>query len=172
MMTTAHVWTAVFIHVGVILAAVAYFVVGAAMLPALTQRGAARLAARPWRTILIGVAASVPFVVGSLVLMQLGGPTAGIGAIIGLTWILAGLIGGAAVARHVGQMGDDWRRVARGGTVLALTWVLPLIGWLFMLPLTLATGVGCLIVGMRRDPAAAPGALPPVATESCDALPS
>lgn len=160
MLTTAHVWTTVFIHLGVILAAVAYFVVGAAMLPNITQRGAVRLAQRPKATILLGAVISVPWVVVSIVLLQAGGAIASIGALLGLTWILLGLMGGAAVARHIGQAGDDWRRIARGGTLVALTWALPLIGWLFMLPLTLSTGVGCLVVGMRRSAPVPHHALP------------
>ncbi len=160
MLTTANVWVAVFVHVGVILAAMAYFSVGAAMLPNITQRGAQRLAARPVRTVLIGLALSVPWVVASIVLLQLGGPLASLGALIGLTWILLGLLGGAAVAQHVGQRGDGWQRVARGGGFIALTWVLPLIGWFFMLPLTLATGVACLVVGWRPGAPSVPSPEP------------
>jgi hypothetical protein len=149
MLTTANVWVAVFVHLGIILAAVSYFAVGAAMLPNITRRGAERLAERPVRTVLTGVAVSVPWVAASIVLLQLGGPLASLGALVGLTWILLGLLGGAAVAQHVGQRGEGWQRVARGGGLIALTWVLPLIGWFFMLPLTLATGIACLIVGWR-----------------------
>jgi len=164
MITTAHVWTTVFIHVGVILAVIAYFTVGAAMLPRMTERAAKRLAARPLRTTLLGVIVSLPWAIAAIALMQAGGPLGALGVVLGLSWVLLGLVGGAALARHIGQTGDDWRRVARGGTLIALTWVLPLIGWLFVMPLTLATGIGCLIAGLRRElvvtPPPAPVAVP------------
>jgi len=164
MLTTAHVWTAFLIHIGVILAAVAYFVVGSAVLPNVTERGARRLADRPTSTVLIGIALSVPWVAVSLVLLNIGnGPLASLGALIGLSWLLAALLGGASVARHVGQVGTGWGRVARGGTLVALTWVLPLVGWLIMLPLTLSTGVACLLLGMRRSRPAMQGEPVPTA---------
>jgi hypothetical protein len=38
---------------------------------------------------------------------------------------------------------QPWRRVLRGGAVLGLTFVLPLIGWFLVLPVSLLMGVGC-----------------------------
>ena len=43
----------------------------------------------------------------------------------------------------------------RGGLLLTLTWILPLVGWLIVLPLSLCTGVGCLILGLFPAPRAA-----------------
>jgi hypothetical protein len=66
-------------------------------------------------------------------------------------WILAGLVGGAGIAQHVGRGRDgtaEWLQTVRGGLFISLTWILPLVGWLGILPLTLATGVGCLVLGL------------------------
>lgn len=156
MLTSANVWATVFVHLGIIIASVAYFVVGAMLMPGATHRGCMRFAAKPKGTIAIGLAISVPLVVVSLILLQRGGALASLGAFIGLAWILAGLMGGAALARHVGQSGEDWRRVARGGTLIALTWVLPLIGWFVTLPLTISTGVACLLLSARTPRVAHP----------------
>jgi hypothetical protein len=122
-----------------------------------------RFARRPWLPTIIGVAISVPWVIASLVLLNL--PMGGAkfaGATIGLLWILLALIGGAAIAQHVGRSrssaGDSWVHAVRGGLLITLTWVLPLVGWLIVLPLTLATGIGCLLLGLlpMREVAALP----------------
>ncbi|MCI0631274.1 MAG: hypothetical protein L0Y44_11550 [Phycisphaerales bacterium] len=149
---TATVHTYLLIHLGVIAVVCAYYALSAAMAPHLTERARLRFAKRPWLPALIGIGVSLPWVVASLVLMSL--PMGGAkfaGATLGLLWILCGLIGGAAIAQHVGQgaaTSEAWVRSVRGGLFITLTWVLPLVGWLIMIPLTLASGIGCLIVGL------------------------
>jgi hypothetical protein len=44
---------------------------------------------------------------------------------------------------------QPWRRVLRGGGVLALLFAVPLLGWFAMLPLTLASGLGALFLPRR-----------------------
>lgn len=153
MITTAHVYTALFLHLGVILVVTAYYTVGAAMLPGLARSSAERIARQPLRTAMIGLAISVPWMVAAIALMAVGGPIGLIGVIMALTWVLVGLVGGAGIAEHVGRFGGDvtgWRCVARGGLFVALTWVLPLIGWFVVLPVTLAAGVGCVVLNRSR----------------------
>ena len=41
----------------------------------------------------------------------------------------------------------SWVQTFRGGLFISLTWVLPLVGWLVMLPLTMSAGIGCLVLG-------------------------
>lgn len=152
MTTSAVVSAFLFIHLGVILVVTAYYCLGAAIAPRLTERGRLRFARRPWLPMLVGCGVSVPWVIASLLLLN--APSAGLkfaGAAIGCLWILSGLLGGAAIAQHLGLPGDSteisWSTTARGGLFLSLTWILPLVGWLVMLPLSLAAGVGCLITG-------------------------
>ena len=42
----------------------------------------------------------------------------------------------------------SWVQTFRGGLFISLTWVLPLVGWLVMLPLTMSAGIGCLVLGI------------------------
>jgi hypothetical protein len=141
-----------FIHIGVILVVSAYYALSAAIAPGLTNRARVRFARSPWLPAVIGIGLSVPWVVVSLVLLQApSGPIKFAGAVIGSAWILCGLVGGAGIAQQVG-LGSaggqaSWVHSIRGGLFITLTWVLPFIGWLVMLPLTLATGIGCLILG-------------------------
>jgi hypothetical protein len=159
----ATVWTYLLIHVGVILVVTAYYSLGAALAPGLAERARDRFARRPWLPVLIGVGLSVPWVVISLVLLNLGAaPAKFAGALLGCMWILCGLLGGSGMALHVGRGdGAAWTSSVRGGVFITLTWVLPLVGWLGMLPLTLAAGTGCLVLGMlpsRPTPQPVPAA--------------
>ena len=153
MITTATVYTYLFIHLGVILVVTAYYALSASLAPQITDRARLRFARRPWLPTILGLVISVPWVIASLVLLNL--PFSGAkfaGATIGLAWILIALIGGAAIAQHVGRgsiaANDSWLHTVRGGLLITLTWVLPLVGWLIVLPLTMATGVGCLVLGL------------------------
>ena len=152
MTTSAAVYTFLFIHIGVILVVTAYFAVGAAVAPTLTSRARHRFAQRPWLPAVIGLVISVPWIVAALVLLNLpSGAFKFAGAFAGCSWILAGLVGGAGIAQHIGRGRDgtaEWIQTVRGGLFISLTWILPLVGWLGILPLTLATGVGCLVLGL------------------------
>lgn len=153
MTTHAVVYTWLFIHIGVILVATSYFTLGAALAPGLTERARRQFARRPWLPILVGLAISVPWVIAALVLINLAPAGAKFaGAVLGCLWVLSGLIGGAGIAQHIGGGGssdqESWVRTFRGGLFISLTWVLPLVGWLGMLPMTLAAGIGCLVLGV------------------------
>jgi len=153
MTTAAAINTWLFIHIGVILVVTAYYSLGAALAPGLTGRARALFARRPWMPVLIGLALSLPWVVASIVLLQQpAGAAKFTGAALGCLWVLSGLIGGAGIAQHIGRTEAGgtalWLQTVRGGLFISLTWILPLVGWLLVLPLTLAAGVGCLVLGM------------------------
>ena len=159
MTPSAYVWTILFLHVGVILVVTAYYAFSAALAPRITHRARVRFAQRPWLPMLIGVGFSVPWVIAGLVLMNAPlAPAKFIGVVLSLAWVLLGLIGGAGIAQHIGaphmnpareaHLQPSWHDSIRGGLFITLTWVLPLVGWFAMLPLTLATGVGCLFLGL------------------------
>ena len=164
MTPTAYVMMIVFLHLGVVLVVTSYYAFSAALAPRITHRARLRFAQRPWLPLVIGAGVSLPWVLIALVLLQQ--PVAGlkfIGAVALSTWVLLGLVGGAGVAQHIGRgmttsdahAPSAWSDSIRGGLFITLTWVLPLVGWFAMLPLTLATGVGCLILGLfpMRQPA-------------------
>ena len=165
MTTSAVVYMFLFIHVGVVLVVTAYFTLGAALAPDLTGRARDRFARRPWLPMVLGLVISVPWVIATLVMLNLDSAAIKfVGAVAGCLWVLCGLIGGAAIAQHVGRgRADDvtsWVQTVRGGFFITLTWILPLVGWLGMLPLTLATGVGCLAMGILPARPAAPTMAP------------
>lgn len=152
-MTGAVVYGYFFIHVGVIVVAAAYFMIGSVLAPQVTRRARARFARRPWLPVLLGLVISAPWVAAALVLLAApSSPAKFVGAVAGCLWILFGLLGGAALAQHFGAPGSAgpvrWNETMRGGLLIGLTWILPLVGWLGMLPLTIAAGVGCMMMGL------------------------
>ena len=164
MTTTAVVYTFLFIHIGVILVVASYYTFGASLAPQMTERGRIRFARRPWLPIVIGTLVSVPWVVIALVALNMpSGAVKFAGAALGSLWILSGLLGGASIAQHIGRVDGQsptWSQTFRGGLLIVLTWILPIVGWLVMLPMTLCAGVGCLLLGilpMRSQPSM-PGA--------------
>ena len=42
-----------------------------------------------------------------------------------------------------------WRRLLRGGMVLGLAFVMPFLGWFVLLPWSLASGLGALVLSRR-----------------------
>lgn len=154
MTTHAIVYTWLFLHIGVILAVTSYYTLGAAVTPALANRARRQFAKRPWLPIVVGLLISGPWVLAAIVLFnQAPAGTKFAGALLGCLWILGGLIGGAGIAQHIGgaDINTDqvsWQQTFRGGLFISLTWILPLVGWLGMLPLTMAAGIGCLVLGI------------------------
>ena len=153
MTASAFVIAMLLIHVGVILVVTAYYTVGAVLAPGVTERARIRFADRPWLAVLIGLAISVPWVVAALALLNADfAAVKFIGAALGCLWIFLGLMGGAGIAQHVGRTdagaSPSWTQTVRGGLCISLTWLLPLVGWLGMLPLTMAAGVGCVVLGL------------------------
>lgn len=157
MLNSAVVSAWLWIHVGILLIAIAYATVGRALLPMRTERARAALAARPLRVFGIGLGVTVPWAGIAIALMVAGqgGPVGLLGVVIGLAWLLAALAGLATLATHVGSAGTSgdapWWATTRGAACVALTWMLPVVGWFILLPATLALSLGCLLVGRRTD---------------------
>ena len=163
MTTHAIVYTWLFIHIGVILTVASYYTLGAAVTPGLAKRARRQFAKRPWLPIILGLAISVPWILVAILLISQAAAAAKLaGALMGCLWVLSGLIGGAGIAQRVGGVGMDadqvsWVQTFRGGLFITLTWILPLVGWLGMLPLTMSAGVGCLVLAIffgRNDDSA------------------
>lgn len=152
MTTSAVVYALFFIHIGVILVVAAYYTLGASLAPRLTDRARTRFASRPWLPVLLGVLVSVPWVALAIVLLNASsGPLRFLGASLAALWVLMGLLGGAGIAQHIGRVEGEavkWTHAFRGGLLMVLTWALPIVGWLIMLPLSLAAGIGCLLMGL------------------------
>ena len=147
-MNLADVFTVVLVIVGLMLVFVAWWLAVAGLFPRTADGCAAVLGAGPVRCALIGLACAVPLIVAAIMLGKSVPNAAGkLGsAAIVLFTIFTALAGTAGLALRIGRglpsardTAEPWRRVLRGGIVLALTYLT--IVWL---PLTLLAGLGAL----------------------------
>jgi hypothetical protein len=143
---------------GAYLALNAYWLAAVALFRPTVERARLAYATRPVGATLVGLLAFVPVALVFFVFTKAAGHP-GIKIITGgllMVPLVLALIGSAGLADKIGaglaspvDEVQPWRRVLRGGGVLALLFVVPLLGWFAMLPLTLASGLGALLLPLR-----------------------
>ena len=146
---------------GAYLALNAYWLAAVALFRPAVERARLTYATRPVAATLAGLLAFVPVGLVFLVFARTAGHP-GIRIVTGgllMVPLVLALIGSAGLADKIGaglaspvDEAQPWRRVLRGGAVLALLFVVPLLGWFAMLPLTLASGLGALFLPLRPLP--------------------
>ena len=165
-LTTANVLLWVFLTVAFYFVFLSHWLVAASLFPDYVEK-CQRQYGRPVITTLVGLLFTVVPIALGLTIANVAPPVLKwIGIVITAVPILAGLLGTAGLARRVGcgmpapvDEFQPWRRVLRGGTALALTFLLPLLGQLIVIPLVLASGVGAsVLTWFARKPAAPPQA--------------
>ncbi|MEN8774286.1 MAG: hypothetical protein ABF382_12110, partial [Akkermansiaceae bacterium] len=69
---------------------------------------------------------------------------------------LLGLYGSAGLCLKIGKglvnpldEAQPWLRVKRGGIVLGLTIIFPVLGWFFVFPVSILSGIGAAFLGWR-----------------------
>lgn len=155
-MIMADVLTWFLIILGALLVFVAHWLGAYGLFPALVEGSAERYGRRPVAATFLGLAVLLPTLVLTTVLSKLG-PAGGLVALLILTIpVMIALLGSAGLALRVGaglaspnDTAQPWRRVLRGGIVLALVFLLPVVGWLVVLPWALVSGVGAALMAMR-----------------------
>lgn len=174
LMIMADILKIVFIVVGILAIYVNYWLLAEALFPALVER-ASRQYASPLKLTLVGFAAAILPVIAGLILANQANPVT---KIAGLTLVvvpgMVGLAGSAGLALRIG-MGlnspldatQPWRRVLRGGIVLACSFLLPVVGWVILPLWVLVSGLGAFLLAVKdektRRPAAPPSELVPAA---------
>jgi hypothetical protein len=153
----ADVLKIVFLILGTLIVLVSYWLAAAALFPRTVARARVVYSERPVRATLIGVVVGGPSVLVGLALLNApNGAAKLLGVLVVSTQVLLGLVGSAGLGERIGaglpSAGDEghaWRRVLRGGTVLSLTFLLPIIGWFGVLPWALTSGVGAALMAIR-----------------------
>lgn len=157
---------------GGLLIFVACWLAAEGLFPALVERARGQYC-RPWRLTFAGLAmVALPIAFALLCFQNGNNPLFNIAGIIALgAVLLGGLTGSAGLAKRIGaglpsptDETQPWRRVLRGGIVLALTYLLPFIGWMGLTIWTLVTGFAALVFAVREAKRAA--AVPPPAPET------
>jgi hypothetical protein len=158
-MIMADVLKILFLILGTLIVIVGYWLAAASLFPQTVTRARDAYTQRPFRATMIGVVTAAPLVaVGLSLLSAAPNPLLKIFGVVLLPIpVLLGLLGSAGLGDRIGAglpstMDDHhpWRRVLRGGAVLSLTFLLPVVGWLGVLPWTLTSGVGAAVIALRR----------------------
>jgi hypothetical protein len=167
-MIMADILKIVFIVVGILVIYVNYWLLAEALFPTLVER-ASRQYANPVKLTLMGLAAALAPVVLGLILANQPNPMT---KIIGLTLVIVpgmiGLAGSSGLALRIG-MGlnspldatQPWRRVLRGGIVLACSFLLPVVGWVILPLWVLVSGLGAFLLALKEQKSQQPAAHPP-----------
>jgi hypothetical protein len=108
-------------------------------------------ARRPVRATLVGLVTLGPLLIVMQRTGQIPHPLAHLAVlIVGGGAILAALFGTAGLALRVGNglcpEASLWQRMARGGSMLGLSFLTPFIGWFFVLPVCLCSGFGAFLL--------------------------
>ncbi len=155
-MIMADVLKIVLLIVGAQIVFISCWLAAEALFPTLVESARERYRSHPIRISLMGVLALAPLGVLGAALANAPNPAFKLaGAMVLSVPFLLGLLGSAGLSLHVGyglpSMADErqpWLRVLRGGIVLVFVFLLPFIGWFFLLPWTLVSGLGAAVSAM------------------------
>lgn len=151
----ADVFKILFPVVGTLMSFVCFWLLYEAIFPNAVERCRAAYVRRPISAVLLGALITAPTMTVGLTLINIANPvTKFIGFAMLCFLILIGILGSAGLSRLIGvrlaSIGDErqpWRRVLRGGIILSITFLFPVVGWFLVLPVTLVSGVGASVLG-------------------------
>ncbi|MDB6071053.1 MAG: hypothetical protein JWL81_2224 [Verrucomicrobiales bacterium] len=176
--TTANVLLWFFLTLGFFLVFLSHWLVAVSLFPDFVADCASQYR-RPVTVTLLGLLALVvPIAIGVAGLNILPPLLKWVGLLIIFAPILGGLMGTAGLAHKIGQgmpaPGDNnqpWKGVLRGGTALALTFLLPILGQILAIPLILASGLGASLLTWNTRRRNRPQATATAAAASMPPLP-
>jgi hypothetical protein len=156
------------IVVGILAIYVNYWLLAAALFPALVER-AGRQYANPVKLTLVGFATAILPVLLGFILANLPNPLT---KVVGLTLLVVpgmlGLAGSAGLTLRIGMglhspldAAQPWRRVLRGGVVLACSFLLPVVGWIILPLWVLVSGLGAFVLALKEQKDQSPSAPTP-----------
>lgn len=161
-MIMADVFKILFPVIGTLMSAVCFWLMYQAVFPQAVERCRKTYEDKGVRAFFLGALLAVPSIMVAIALLGTGVPPgqfAGFSILFAL--MLLALLGSAGFAQLIGHrlptpgdVAQPWKRVLRGGIILSLTFLFPMIGWFFVIPATLISGVGVslyAIAGARRS---------------------
>ena len=152
-------------HAAAFLILLGHWLVAAGMFPRATQSFAAIYEQRPIRATLLGLVTYGPLLVLALSASKI--PSGGgklLALFTGLAALLIAFVGTAGLALRIGRNlcagADAWQQCLRGGVMLALVFITPLLGSAFLMHVGLASGFGAFLLARPWKAVAVP---PPLA---------
>lgn len=128
-----------------------HWLVAAGLFPRMVSSFEQEYGRRPVRATLLGLVTFGPLLLLFINSGAIGHPAARLVALIaGAGALLAAFLGSAGLALRIGNgLSPDatlWQRMMRGGSMLSLCFITPLIGTFFMLPIGLCSGFGVFLL--------------------------
>jgi hypothetical protein len=150
-MYTGVVLTIVALHAAAFLILLCHWLVAAGLFPRATQAFREQFENRPVRALLLGLITYGPLFVLFLNSAKIpNGPIRAIVGIAGIFALLIAFVGSAGLALRVGRNlspdSNPWQQGLRGGVMLALVFITPALGSLFLLHVGLASGFGAFLL--------------------------
>lgn len=148
------------IALGLMATFIAHWLAAQALAPRVVARSAEAYARRPWASCVIGVLVGFPLVAILLgVLEKLPHPLLKVIVIAILAVILViSFLGSAGLAKRIGaglpsplDADRPGRPVLRGGVVLGLIFISPVLGWFVLMPLVFLSGLGAWLIGRKIE---------------------
>lgn len=156
-MIMADVFKILFLILGALICTVSYWLMFSALFGPTIARAQQALAARPWRIFFTGALAGVPLILLGIAMASNGaGPIKLLGVTLLMALVTAALFGSTGLVWMVGRgLGNpqlpahNGALVFRGGFVVSVACVFPLVGWFLVLPAVLIAGFGAALHVLR-----------------------
>jgi hypothetical protein len=153
-------------HAAVFLILLGHWVASTGMFPQAARSFARIYDERPIRATLVGIFTYGPLLILFTQNSKLPGGLLRLIAVMGgFAALLIALIGSAGLALRIGRNlcagGDAWQQALRGGVMLALVFITPVLGSLFLLHIGLASGFGAFLLAKPWKSAVLPASIPP-----------
>ena len=155
------------LHAALFLILLGHWLVSSGMFPKATAAFVRQYDERPIRALLLGLFTYGPIFVVLLNSARLPLPIRLIAVAAGLATLLIALAGTAGIALRIGRNlcadASPWQQCLRGGVMLGLVFITPVLGWGFLLHAGLASGFGAFLLAKpwkSASTAAAPAIAP------------
>ena len=139
-----------FVIVGLIITFPSLWLLCAALWPAFLERSCRAVEGGIWKSFFLGIPVAFLSVVIVVAIGKLPASFGQIGGILSFSVLmLFAQVGVAGLACSIGSKlfsggasQPVWKATLRGGAVLVLSWILPLVGWFLILPASIIIGAG------------------------------
>lgn len=166
-MIMADIFKFLFPLVGTLMSFVCYCLLFEGTFPGAVDRCRRAYQTRPILSMLLGGGVGIPGTMLAVVFFNSGNP---LGQFLGFSTLFLllslAILGSAGLASLIGHRLNSpqdaqqpWKRVYRGGVVLAITFIFPMLGWFLVLPVTLLSGIGAALISLKgsKKQTVAPG---------------
>jgi hypothetical protein len=156
-MIMADIFKFLFPIVGTLMSFVCYCLLFEGTFPGAVERCRQTYLVKPIRSTVLGIVVGIPGIGLGIAMLSSGNP---LGQFLGssLLFLLTTLaiLGSAGLASLIGHRLNSpqdeqqpWKRVYRGGIVLSITFLFPMVGWFLVLPFTLLSGLGAALISLK-----------------------